>query len=325
VDDDGRVYGHLATFDQAHIGLPGKVRAPKSRSNYAYFKTGQLVTASGKKVNVGQLTLAGGHAPLQADAAAAVAHYDNTASACADINVGEDRWGIWAAGSIRPEITPTQLRTLRASAPSGDWRPINGNLELVACCQVNVPGFPIVRAQVASGAITSLVAAGAGPLYARRIALMADAATAERLAAVESVVFAQLTDGADPSQVLVADGDAAPTDGGEPISSEEALAEGLEKPEEDGEDKQVPEAVRRAREAVAARKAAQAAENPAPETVPGIPTAEDPQHDQAHQLDIDAFAAGREARMAQLRRRVHGNGGVPVPVAASADAGSQPT
>jgi hypothetical protein len=54
-----------------------------------------------------------------------------------------------------------QIRALRASAPSGDWRPINGSLELVAVCQVNVPGFPIARALVASGKVMALVAAGA--------------------------------------------------------------------------------------------------------------------------------------------------------------------
>jgi hypothetical protein len=290
VDDDGRVYGHIATRDVAHIGLPGKVKAPKSRSNYAYFKTGQLVTASGKKVNVGQITLAGGHAPLQADAAAAVAHYDNTASAVVDVNCGDDKWGIWVAGALRPEVTPSQLRTLRASAPSGDWRPINGGLELVACCQVNVPGFPVVRAQVASGAITSLVAAGAGPLYARRLALMADAAVAERIAALESVVFAQLSEGLeDPSEVIVADGEGDPTEGGEPLSEEQAQAEGLTDPEE----KPVSDAVKRAREAVAARKAAQQEQ--------GTPaTAEEPQ-----QTEEDPEKA-RAERLAALRERVHG-------------------
>jgi hypothetical protein len=110
---------------------------------------------------VGQLTLAGGHASLQADAQAAAKHYDDTASAIADVHAGEDDYGIYVAGSLRPEATEAQIRALRASAPSGDWRPINGNLELVAVCQVNVPGFPIARAMVASGKVMALVAAGA--------------------------------------------------------------------------------------------------------------------------------------------------------------------
>lgn len=165
---DGQVYGHIAAWGTRHIGMPGSINPPRSRSNYAYFKTGVVACAEGEDVSVGQITLAGGHAPLRADAAQAVKHYDDTASAVVDVNVGEDTHGIWAAGALRPSATPEQVRALRASAPSGDWRPINGGLELVACCQVNVPGFPIARARVASGAVEALVAAGAGDMMRRR-------------------------------------------------------------------------------------------------------------------------------------------------------------
>jgi outer membrane biosynthesis protein TonB len=195
VADDGRVYGHIATFDVAHIGLPGRTKAPKSPSNYAYFRTGELVTASGKKVNVGQLTLAGGHASMHADAARAVEHYDNTGSAVADVTAGEDRYGVWVAGSLRPSVTAEQVRVLRASAPSGDWRTINGRLELVAVCQVNVPGFPVARQMVAGGAITALVAAGARPLALARASLLADAAVLERVSALEGLVAELHSDG----------------------------------------------------------------------------------------------------------------------------------
>lgn len=198
VSDQGQVSGHIATFDVAHIGMPGKVHAPRSRSGYAYFKTGVVRTASGADVQVGQITLAGGHAPLHADAGAAVEHYDNTASAVADVTIGEDRYGIWVAGAVRPESTPEQVRALRASAPSGDWRPINGSLELVAICQVNVPGFPVARARVASGAVCALVAAGAMPLARIRQSMLADASVADRLAALEETVYASVTDAVDP-------------------------------------------------------------------------------------------------------------------------------
>lgn len=164
VTNDGRVFGHIAPWDIDHIGMPFGTRAPRSASNYAYFHTGVVQTDEGRDVQVGQLTLAGGHASLEADAAAAVRHYDDTASAIADVHAGEDRYGIWVAGALRPGTSPEQIRALRASAPSGDWRPINGRLELVAVCQVNVPGFPVARARVASGAVMALVAAGAATL-----------------------------------------------------------------------------------------------------------------------------------------------------------------
>lgn len=164
---DGRVYGHVAAWKTRHVGLPGNITPPRSRSGYAFFNKGALQTAEGNDVTVGQITLAGGHAPIYADASRAVEHYDNTRSAVADVHAGEDKHGIWVAGAVRPGVDDTRLRVLRASVPSGDWRPINGNLELVAVCQVNSGGFPIARTMVASasGEVMALVAAGAQHMY----------------------------------------------------------------------------------------------------------------------------------------------------------------
>lgn len=165
VTDDGQIFGHVATWNSTHIGLPRATRPPRSQSNYAYFRKGLLRTDTGEDVRVGQLTLTGGHASMQASANEAMKHYDDTRSAVADVTAGEDQHGIWVAGSLRPDVTPNQVRAFRASACSGDWRPINGKLELVAICNVNVPGFPIARPQVlvAGGQIQALVAAGALP------------------------------------------------------------------------------------------------------------------------------------------------------------------
>jgi hypothetical protein len=161
VDDYGRVFGHIAAWKTNHIGMSYGTKPPRSKSKYSYFHTGVLRADDGKDYPVGQLTLAGGHASLEASAVEAARHYDDTGSAIADVHAGEDAHGIWVAGALRPSATPEQIRALRASAPSGDWRPINGALELVAVCQVNVPGFPIARARVASGQVYALVAAGA--------------------------------------------------------------------------------------------------------------------------------------------------------------------
>jgi hypothetical protein len=161
VGDDGRVFGHIAAWHVNHIGMTAGTKPPRSKSKYAYFHTGVVRGDDGKDYPVGQLTLAGGHASLEASAMDAARHYDDTGSAIADVHAGEDAYGIWVAGALRSSASPEQIRALRASAPSGDWRPINGALELVAVCQVNVPGFPIARARVASGQVYALVAAGA--------------------------------------------------------------------------------------------------------------------------------------------------------------------
>jgi len=165
ITDDGRVYGHLAEWGTCHTGFPGQcITPPTSPSSYSYFLTGALRTAEGTEVRVGQITLDTSHAPRNASAAAAMAHYDNTGLAVCDITVGEDAYGIWFSGGLRPGVTPEQIRVLRASPVSGDWRTFRrgGGLELMAALSVNVQGFPVPRPQglVAAGQMQSLVAAG---------------------------------------------------------------------------------------------------------------------------------------------------------------------
>ena len=190
VDDNGRVFGHIAAWHVDHIGMTAGTKPPRSKSGYAYFHTGVLRADDSKDYPVGQLTLAGGHASLEASAREAVKHYDDTASAVADVHAGEDQFGIWVAGSLRPSATPEQIRALRASAPSGDWRPIKGALELVAVCQVNVPGFPIARARVAGGQVYALVAAGASQLARMKSDPIAE--LNQRLARIEQLALGEL-------------------------------------------------------------------------------------------------------------------------------------
>lgn len=163
VEDDGRVYGHIAAWGTCHIGQVGKcVEPPTSPSNYAYFRTGALRTAEGTSVAVGHLTMGTGHAGPRDSANAAAEHYDNTGTVFADVAAGEDAYGIWVAGSLRPGITPEQVRVARSAPISGDWRTIRGSLELVGALAVNVPGFPVPRPQglLASGEVKSLQASG---------------------------------------------------------------------------------------------------------------------------------------------------------------------
>jgi hypothetical protein len=113
-------------------------------------------------VPVGQLTLGTGHAPADLGARPAAVHYDHSGYAVADVTAGADEHGIWVAGALCPDVDELTVRRLRASALSGDWRRIAGQLRLVAALVVNVPGFPIPRTKTRSqdGAQTALVAAG---------------------------------------------------------------------------------------------------------------------------------------------------------------------
>lgn len=162
VTEEGRVFGHIAQWGVCHGAYKTCVTAPHSESNYAHYATGQVLLDNGSMVNTGVITAGGGHAPHSLSARAAAAHYDQTSMAVADVAVGEDEWGIWCAGWIRPGATPEQVTALRASDVSGDWRLVGGNLEMIAALAVNSAGFqiPRVAASISNGVQLSLVAAG---------------------------------------------------------------------------------------------------------------------------------------------------------------------
>lgn len=169
ITDDGRVFGHIAAWGECHIGREDIcITPPSSTAAYRYFHTGERQTTGGR-VATGPITVGIGHAPLSLGARAAAAHYDDASHAVADVCAGEDDHGIWGAGAIRSGATDEQIEAARASAPSGDWRRIDGNLEMVAVLAVNVPGFPVPR---------GLAAAGDTIVTGPRVRLEADVCTA---------------------------------------------------------------------------------------------------------------------------------------------------
>lgn len=164
ITNEGRVMGHIAVWGTCHTGYAGRcVTPPVSASGYAYFRTGELLTDGGP-VAVGHLTVDTGHAPGDMSAIPAMSHYDNTGATAAYVAAGEDEHGVWFSGTLKPDATEEQVRALRASPLSGDWRPIGRGLELVAALGVNVPGFPVPRAVVAAGKTTAILAAGVLPV-----------------------------------------------------------------------------------------------------------------------------------------------------------------
>lgn len=170
VTDDGRVFGHIAAWDSCHIGFGDTcVAAPHSLTAYAHFHLGEIITDRGR-IAAGKLTHGGGHADPKLGYRAAIEHYDNVASAVAGVRAGEDEFGIWVAGRVLAGVDAPTIERFLLCPPSGDWRRIGGNLELVAACSVTVPGFHVPRTLAASaaGIQNSLIAAGAVPLARAR-------------------------------------------------------------------------------------------------------------------------------------------------------------
>lgn len=182
ITDDGRVYGHVADWNRPHISFNGQpVYAPRCPNGGAYprFHRQPIRTAEGERINTGPLTSAG-HAETTRGItpAAAMAHYDDPRFVVANVVTGEDEFGIWVAGALRPGVEAWQVAFADTYSFSGDWR----NGEMVAACTVSVEGFFVenddtvvalaasagaptpptaqVRYRVEAGETTALVAAG---------------------------------------------------------------------------------------------------------------------------------------------------------------------
>ena len=161
VTPEGRVFGHMAIWGIPHIGLPGQyVLAPRG-ADYSVFLTGGVTTQEGDTVPIGRITMDTSHCE-NPDAAlpVAMAHYDHTGRQAAWVNVGEDAFGVWVAGTLALGVNDDTAARLLASALSGDWRWKDGKPYLAACLATNCPGFPVAR--VRDGEPLSLVAAGYG-------------------------------------------------------------------------------------------------------------------------------------------------------------------
>lgn len=149
----GEVYGHLALWDSCHSGFLAEcVRPPRSESGYIYFHVGEIETAEGEMLPVGKIVYSTDHASTSVGMQAASRHYADTGAVGAFVRAVDGRLGPWMSGVLKSDLSPEGLRDLRANPLSGDWRPVNHRLELVAALAVPVPGFPVPRAQLALSA-----------------------------------------------------------------------------------------------------------------------------------------------------------------------------
>jgi hypothetical protein len=204
-DGTTRVFGHLALWGTCHIGFPGAcVTPPHSKSNYSYFHVGELDTDAGP-LPVGKITLGGGHADTRLGFQAAAEHYDNAATAVADVRVGEDRFGIWFSGPVRPGLDERRMHELAVSPLSGDWRRVGGAMELVAALAVNTPGFAVPRVNQANGRQYALVAAGSMAMHDEMVKADLTGKKKKRKKPVESAADAAYGD--DDDYALAEDGE----------------------------------------------------------------------------------------------------------------------
>lgn len=151
VTADGRVFGHLTTWDSCHRGgqYANKCQKPPSDPRAPFFQLGQIMTASGNMIDTGVITVGGGHWTKQG-LMTTLEHHDDVTAAAAQVIVKEDKYGIGLFGSVTPDATPQMVAALRRSPVSGAWRKEKGVHRLKGVHAVNDPGYPVPRSLVAS-------------------------------------------------------------------------------------------------------------------------------------------------------------------------------
>lgn len=136
VSDDGRIAGHLALWGVPHVSYQGQqIFAPPSPTQYERFHARPIHTTDGL-VEVGVLAMGTDHARAHMRGDRAVNHYESTGSTVGAVRCGEDKFGVWMAGALLPDIDPDERLRLSLADYSGDWRDEGMGLDLKAALAV---------------------------------------------------------------------------------------------------------------------------------------------------------------------------------------------
>ena len=154
VTADGRFCAFSHEWDRCHNGYTGQGECwvpPRSITGNRYFHQSAVVTEEGVQIPVGVIPLTGGHASLDQDLYAAMAHYDRPERVRVRARLVETDEGGIICGAIVPGTTYREVAMMRASALSGDWRyvPELDALDFLGPCFVARPGLPVGLEQAA--------------------------------------------------------------------------------------------------------------------------------------------------------------------------------
>ncbi len=184
VEDDGRIFGHLALNSRCHGAYSACLMAPDSGGDFSMFLTGEAE----RGVPTGPVILGTTHSVNPDGSVKSYDHLANTGEAVADVTVGTDRHGTWVAGRLRPGVTEAQVATLRGSALSGEWLPYGTNVRLAGILAVNSPGYLVQRVRKTPTGVSAA-------LYTVGPTCCEEDPTAARIGVLESALAASLMRG----------------------------------------------------------------------------------------------------------------------------------
>lgn len=169
--DDGRCFGHIGLHEGVaeatpHLGwlMAGRRIFAPNNTRFTRHNSKPYRVAEGYDIAVGCMVINTDHAPTDPWTTAAMAadHYANTGFLAAYGRAGKDQWGDWFAGVLAPGLTPEQFVTTKAMSLSGDWREIDGEVQLICAlgCNIEALHTPIPRQLIGEdGRILALTAA----------------------------------------------------------------------------------------------------------------------------------------------------------------------
>lgn len=178
IDDDGRIYGHVALRNRCHGSMAACTPPPDGdRGDFSRFLIGEAVPG----IPTGPIVLDTIHGVDERGRVRTDQTWlADTGRAVADVTVGTDAHGTWCAGLLRPGVTEREEAALRGSTLSGEWHPFGGRLRLVGILAVNAPGYLVQRHGVAAS-FTTGASCGCEPTVEERLYTLEKAMAASLL------------------------------------------------------------------------------------------------------------------------------------------------
>lgn len=159
--DGDHFYGHVAPMGLCLRGRADKCVTPPD-GDLEGFMRHYAPGAGGRRTGVVTITDRNdhGHSAVGIGAVEATKWYDSVGRGVADVRVGQDAYGIWFSGAVRPGCSASDRYALAASDVSGHWEiGQRGIPMLVGLPAVNVGGYPkgyLTAEEVASGIAASV-------------------------------------------------------------------------------------------------------------------------------------------------------------------------
>lgn len=138
IDDDGRMSGHLATWNACHRGFTQSCVRPAYQTDFKDFHTGEVALDDDTRLRIGVITHHEGHLETADDYRRL---FEDPMAQLGPVRLYADEFGIQACGGVWPDVDPVEVARALGAYTSGDWQLHGREWRLHAVAVVNDPGY----------------------------------------------------------------------------------------------------------------------------------------------------------------------------------------